>query len=398
MRKKKIVWICNFANTEVANIIGAADNLLAAPWITELIQIFRNKEEIELSIISPNYYENKYRTFSLGNIKVYLYKYRFSFLPPKAYNLSLNYSVAKKNILSIINKIEPDLIHLHGSENPFYSISAIPLIDKYPVLISIQGFVFLSSKKKYNPVSNYIRWNRIRIEKKINTMGKYFTVGNDDAFKTVESFNNNATIFYNQYPTAKPLVTTEDFPEKKYDIVYFARISRDKGIEDLIEALVKLKIKLPNIKVLVMGGGNSSYLKALYSTINNYGLKENIHFAGFQTNQQNLFKLAAQARVSVLPTYFDGIPGSIREAMIMKLPVVAYAVGGIPTLNDEKECITLVEKNNINELIEKIELVLNNKERTASLVKNAFEIVSRRYDNEEIYVNMINIYKNILNC
>lgn len=396
MKKRKIVWLCHVANKEIAGLLGSKKEIFASPWITELIDLFRNREDVELSLISPNYYENEYKLVTIDNIKVYLYKYKPWFLPSKAYNLSYNYSIARNSVLKIIEDVKPDLIHLHGSENPHYSIGILPLMSKYPVLVTLQGFVFLSSKKR-NPISNYIRWNRIRIEKEINTFGKYFTVATDDVVKNLKTFNENAVYFYDHYPTTKPKITLGNFHEKKYEIVYFARISKDKGIEDLIEAVKILKGKLPEIKVVVIGGGNANYIRSLKATIEKEGLTNNINFAGFLPTQQDVFELVVQAKVSVLPTYFDGIPGTIREAMAMKIPVVAYAIGGIPSFNDEKECLTLVEKQNIPQLVEKIELVLADKKRTETIIENAFELVNNKFDNDNIYQNMITIYNKILN-
>ena len=64
----------------------------------------------------------------------------------------------------------------------------------------------------------------------------------------------------------------------------------------------------------------------------------------------DVFKEAIKAKICVLPTYYDVIPGTIIESMFMKIPVVAYAVGGIPTLNDNVETVRLVDKYDINGL------------------------------------------------
>ncbi len=232
MEKKKIIWICSFANKEIQNIIGSDKSFFAAPWITELIELFRNKEDIELTIISPNYYSNDYKFFKLGNIEVHLTQYRRSFIPAKAYNLTINYNTSTNVILKVVDIIKPDLIHLHGSENAFYSASILTLLDKYPVLVTIQGFVSLSSKPK-NIISQYIRWNRIRYERLINEKAKHFTVATSDVRKNLANFNKNPIMYNDHYPTTKPEVSSIDFPQKKYDVVYYARISKDKGIEDL---------------------------------------------------------------------------------------------------------------------------------------------------------------------
>lgn len=393
--KTKVVWICSFGNDEVKKIVDAKDDIFASPWISELIKLFREREEVELTIIAPNYYNNNYESFRLGKIQVYLYKYRISRLPPRAYNLTFNYRTATNSILRIVNDIKPDIVHLHGSENPLYSASAIPLMDKYPVLVTIQGFVSLSSTPK-NIISRYIRWNRIRFERIINSKASYFTVATDDGVKELKRFQTTAKLYRDHYPTTKPNISSLDFPIKKYDIVYYARLSKAKGIEDLLEAIKILKKTRPSIKVIVIGGGSIKYTQFINSLIESLNLKNNIHLAGFQATQQDVFKLAVQAKVYVLPTHFDGIPGSLREAMFMKIPVIANAVGGIPTLNDEAECVTLVEKLNINDLVDKIQLVLDDDVYTQNLVKNAYNLITDKYDNAKIYNNIINIYQDIL--
>jgi glycosyltransferase involved in cell wall biosynthesis len=395
MEKIKIIWICSFANNEIQNIICSDMSFFVSPWITELIELFRDKDDIELFIISPNYYSNDYKFFKLGNIEVHLTQYRRSFIPAKTYNFTINYNTATNAILKVVNLIKPDLIHLHGSENPLYSSSILPLLNKYPVLITIQGFVTLSSKPK-NIISQYIRWNRIRHERMINERAKYFTVATSDVRKNLLNFNKNAIMYDDHYPTTKPEVSSTDFPIKKFDIVYYARISKDKGIEDLIVALKEIKKVRPTISAIIIGGGTPTYLAYIKSMIISLGIEDNFTFAGFQPTQQDVFKLAVQASIYVLPTHFDGIPGTIRESMFMKIPVVAYAVGGIPTLNDNNECLTLVEKENISDLVAKILMVLNNKERTQLLVNNAYNLINEKFDNNKIYANLISIYRDIL--
>lgn len=395
MPKMKVIWLCSFENDEVAQLAGFKSGTLCSPWINELISLFRNKNDINLSIIAPNYFNNKYQYFKLNNIDLHLFKYRPFFLPKRAYNLNYNFNLTQKSVGKIIERIKPDLIHLHGSENPLYSTGVIPLIKKYPVLVTIQGFICLSSKPS-NFIKQYIRWNRIRIEKVINSKASFFTIASDDVLNTLNTFNSNAKIYRDHYPTTKPEILATDFPNKTYDIVYYARISKDKGIEDLLDALRIIRNSRPTIKAIIIGNGNETYIKYIQEKIIEFNLTENIAYVGFLPLQQDVYKLATQSRLYVLPTHFDGLPGSLREAMFMKLPVVAYAVGGIPSFNFEKECITLVEKRNIIELVEKIKLVLDDTERTNRLVENAYELITNKYDNNKIYKNILSIYNDIL--
>ena len=393
MEKFKVVWICSFANEEVANQIGKKTDMFA-PWMSEFIEMFKNKTDIKLTIIAPNCINNKNINFSKDGIDFFFYKERVVGLLKKSRDLTYSYLFATRNVINIVRKINPDVIHLFGSENPIYAASAIKLMKTYPILVSIQGFVHQSPSKR-NLIANFIRYNRIRIELIINKTASYFASGTEEINKYLKTINPKAKIYWSMNPTTNSIFSAQN-SIKQYDIVYYAKITKEKGVEDLLDAILILKKTRPLISALIIGGGNASYIDYIRSRITSSNLDENIFFAGFQASQQDVFKLAAQARIYVLPTHFDGLPGSLREAMFMKLPVVAYAVGAIPQLNRDKECITLVEKQNINDLVAKIELVLEDKERTNRLVRNAYEVITDKYDNSTIYDNLLSIYADII--
>ena len=74
----------------------------------------------------------------------------------------------------------------------------------------------------------------------------------------LNKINPTSIKFDSYYPTTIPEVSAHDFPQKKYDLVYFARIAKDKGIEDFIEAVSQLKMSSQNIKAIIIGGGNEN--------------------------------------------------------------------------------------------------------------------------------------------
>jgi glycosyltransferase involved in cell wall biosynthesis len=184
---------------------------------------------------------------------------------------------------------------------------------------------------------------------------------------------------------------------KKFDIVYYARICEEKGIEDLILAIERLHKNGYTLNVLIIGQSEEKYLNYLKQIILDKNLCKFFTFTGFIDDHQEVFKLASTAKMLVLPSHYDELNNTIREAMFMKLPVVAYNVGGIKEANIYRECITLVEKGNIDDLSEKILLVLNNYDRTLKLINNAYSEMNERYSPHRLYDLTISIYKSILN-
>ncbi len=194
-------------------------------------------------------------------------------------------------------------------------------------------------------------------------MTKFFGVCTEEMIKIIKQLNPNARFFIHEYPKSVNY-TKKNNSLSKFDLIFFARICKDKGIEDLLEAisLVKFKIK-PDVTLHVIGSASLSYINYLKKITINLNIEKNVKFLGFFNTQQEIHKYALNAKLCVLPTYHDTIPGTISESMFMKIPVVAYAVGGIPELNQHGEAIALVEKKNIQQLAETIIKVLEDQKR-----------------------------------
>jgi glycosyltransferase involved in cell wall biosynthesis len=97
-----------------------------------------------------------------------------------------------------------------------------------------------------------------------------------------------------------------------------------------------------------------------------------------------------------LPTHFDLIPGTVLEAMFIGTPVVAYASGGLPELNQETETLRLVETGNVGSLAKEILALLANQTEREKLSEKAREMVNRRFDNELIFQDMMNAYRSVI--
>jgi glycosyltransferase involved in cell wall biosynthesis len=134
----------------------------------------------------------------------------------------------------------------------------------------------------------------------------------------------------------------------------------------------------------------------LKQKVKDLGLVDNVTFAGFQQKQEDAYNILSNASIYVLPTYHDIIPGTLIEAMFLKIPSITYNVGGIPSLNKEKGGVVLVEKGDIGKLSDSIVLVYTNKAYAISLAENAYSIVSDRFNNDLISPELIKYYENCI--
>jgi glycosyltransferase involved in cell wall biosynthesis len=106
----------------------------------------------------------------------------------------------------------------------------------------------------------------------------------------------------------------------------------------------------------------------------NLSIEKQLIFHGRKTVGPELNKMYQQADVYVIPSYHEGFPRTIWEAMANSLPVIATKVGGIPFyLTHEKNAI-LIEPKKVQEIVLGIKKVIENKSLRKHLIENAFEL------------------------
>ncbi len=392
LQKLKVVWLCYFTNNFVQDRIKPSKRIgEIAPWISSMIPLFENNDSIELHIVSQHRWINKYINFEEKGVNYHFYnagvpltgRHWPSFFP---YDLWTRYSSSKKQVRKIVQEINPDIIHLHGAENEF-SASVIQFHNIYPVFITVQGLIHKSNSKSRRTQ------RRIESERRIYKLYRHFGIRTETMGKDVESLSPNARLHWHSYPMKE----IKPFDSGKiFDLVFFARITKDKGIGDLLKAVSILKKSKADISLCVIGGGNAEPFKKLAVDLD---IENNVTWAGFLPTQEDVHKMASTAEICVLPTYHDIISGTILESLFLKLPVVAYNVGSIHEVNKHDEIIALVEKLNVDQLAEQIMVLIKDKrlqkERADMGLKRAIEMFQA--SNEQVRNDLLQAYQKVIN-
>jgi len=108
-------------------------------------------------------------------------------------------------------------------------------------------------------------------------------------------------------------------------IIYVGRLAYGKGLLDLIDSMKLIVAKRPNSKLVIIGKG--PLLRRLIGRTNKLCLRNNVEFRGFVSHSELPFQYT-RASVFVMPSYYEGMPTAILEAMACGLPVVATSVHG----------------------------------------------------------------------
>jgi len=109
-------------------------------------------------------------------------------------------------------------------------------------------------------------------------------------------------------------------------ILFLGRLHADKGIFDLLDALSQLRAAVPDVRLVCAGEGER---KAVARYAEGLGIADAVKFTGW-VGPSGKRALLESAAVYALPSYAEGMPVTLLEAMAAGVPVVASAVGGIP--------------------------------------------------------------------
>lgn len=182
-------------------------------------------------------------------------------------------------------------------------------------------------------------------------------------------------------------------PKTSYDdhnLLFLGRLCKEKGIAELFEAISAASKKYPNIKLYLGGTWEDINLKK-----NAAALKRNIKFLGWIDEEQKE-KYMEKCSIFVLPTYFEGQPVSLLEAMAKGMTVISTEVGGIPQIIESGHDGVLIPPKDVTALTESICGLLDDIDTKKRYGTNARTKVERAYNIRERVGELVAIYERMM--
>jgi glycosyltransferase involved in cell wall biosynthesis len=156
---------------------------------------------------------------------------------------------------------------------------------------------------------------------------------------------------------------------------YIGRLSPEKGIWNLIEAIPKLVEASPDVRFLIVGDGELRREVEQYLTENN--LENKVRFAGWVSND-DIPDYLNQLKLLVLPSYTEGLPVIVQEAMACGTPVLATPVGAIPDIITDGENGFIMESNSPECIARNVTRALNSPD-LEKIARNARVLVEKEF-------------------
>ena len=124
-----------------------------------------------------------------------------------------------------------------------------------------------------------------------------------------------------------------------------------------------------------------------------FGIQNQVEFRNTSHQVEKYYQCAD---LFVLPSRNEGMPNVVLEAMSCGLPIVGTRISGTTDLIDDSKNGLIVEKNDYQDLAEKIKLLIDNKNMLIKMGKKSIEYVRRKYDLQLIGKEYSNIYRKLL--
>ncbi|MGL6340094.1 MAG: glycosyltransferase family 4 protein [Waterburya sp.] len=168
-----------------------------------------------------------------------------------------------------------------------------------------------------------------------------------------------------------------------------ARLHPQKGHDYLIPIMPAIIARFPNVQFVWVGDGE--YQADLNHQLQEYQVKDKVSFLGYR---QDIPNLLAAADLFLFPSYQEGLPFAVLEAMIYGLPIVASDTGGIPEMIVNEEHGLLFRTGDRQDLLEKLDWALNHPAAMAQMA-NMAQIQVQKFSEATMLQDTLEVLQNL---
>jgi glycosyltransferase involved in cell wall biosynthesis len=172
------------------------------------------------------------------------------------------------------------------------------------------------------------------------------------------------------------------------------RIIPFKGHILALESLVKIKEKIPDVKLIIVGHGDEALIKKLKQFIIKNDLINNVEFLGYKAN---VFDYLLNSDIMLVPSIAEGFGLVFLEAMNVKLPIIGFDVPATNEIVIHKETGLLVSPYDTNEMAKSVIELFNNKLLQEKLSNGAKSRLLSYFCLDRMVSETLQFYKDALN-
>ena len=406
---KKILWLCNTVLPELFSRLGVYN--VKEGWLIGISQELRKQNDIEFHYVCPQVKEKRIVSIKKEAIHFHCFYAKYD-------NLYTIEKDVRDQIGKIIIVVQPDIIHIFGTEMPHTVACVESVEEKEKIVISIQGLVSEYAKYYLNGISYsaYLNgcfyngryqtiWGQYkefckRAENEIRAIKKVkHVIGRTEWDQACTNIINSNCKYHYCSETLR-----DCFYGKKWDIGkidrYSVLVSQGdypiKGLHNLLDALPYVVERFPKTKIYIAGvnlllNTGDPYAKYIRKMIVRNNLEKHLFFLGM-LDAKRMCRYLLKSHLTVMPSNIENSPNSIGEAMLVGTPVVASFVGGIPSIVQNEREGLLYQPGSAEMLSHSICKIFENDLLANTLSESARKRAEILYDRTENMRQLLNIY------
>lgn len=300
----------------------------------------------------------------------------------------------------LIRKLKPDIVHTHSSKAGILGRLAARLAGVKIVVHSIYGLAFHPFQNKLVNVF-YILLEKFcaRYTDKLLSIADAMTkqtldagVGKAEQFQTVRSAIE-LDKFLNIPDRSKELREKYKIKESDKVIGVIARLAPLKGHEYLMEIAPKILEKFNQVKFLLVGDGVLRY--QICDMAKKKGIIKNIIFTG-HVKPDLIPHLINLMDILVHPSLREGLARALPQALLLKKPVVSFALDGAGEVVIDNKTGFLIPPKDLNRLYSSIITLLENQEKAYDMGLEGYNMVKDWFDSNKMVNDINKLYDNLL--
>lgn len=299
---------------------------------------------------------------------------------------SLYFVLAYMKILWSLLFFKPDILHIHMSYKG--SFRRKYLVHKLCKAFCVKDIIHLhgSEFKRFYMESN--DKNKAKIRTLLRECHYMIVLGDEwnKKIKDIEPLTKTVVISN----TVRIPQETVRWNDECFQVLFLGVLIERKGVHDLLNAIALMKKDgLDNVKFVIAGTGVEE--ENLMRQCNELELGNYVEFTGWITSQRKV-DLLKQSQMLVLPSYNEGLPIAILEAISYGLPVVSTNVGDIAAAVLDGKNGYLIEPADVNGLANAMRNIMTDKEQYTLMSKASRRLAEVKFSDEKYFDLIKKIY------
>ena len=271
-----------------------------------------------------------------------------------------------------------------------HTVAGLPLMEtvgfKRKLLSMVEKMTYMFATKVYPNsygLKDFILEEKLCSPKKIHVIGVGSSNGIDTNYFNPKLFSDSDKTILKEKLLIK---------EKDFIFVFLGRVVRDKGINELIYAFKNLNRR--NSKLLIVGPYESELSPLLHETKDEIERNENIIHVGYQ---EDVRPYLAISDILVFPSYREGFPNAVMQAVAMGLPAIVTDINGCNEIIKEKENGIIIPTKDYEALINAMHYFLDNPEEVKRMGDQTRISILNNFEQQKVWDAILSEYKKLEN-